>query len=415
MDKITKSVIDRLEKQEYVFSGLDYPLLAISTAYPGLWLEHVYDSIIYTKINKEKLYLAENAVKVFIEHQTEEGQLPCAIIPSIGHDGLPSATFNRALSRLPKYAPFTTDKIYFCYTQTQECVSFGSLCYALYELNGDLELLSKAFESVKKWLGWQKKYRMTTNRGLVEMFVGYDTGHDNSARVLDLACPRSYIVDGIKQNAKVMPCGDDIAPVIALDLNCIYYGNLIALSKMAKALGTDDTPFILEAKEIKKRIFNTCFDKETCFFYDVDKNGNKRKILSCQIFSLFIEGVLDKEEDKELINELCNRYIFNKNHFYTDYPFPSVSISDPTFKKHTAKNCWGYFTQGLTILRCTLWMEKYGFEKEYKKVLKTWVEAWEKNYGTLYFAQELDPITGEPSQSSEWYSACMLTYLYFKK
>lgn len=414
-EQIQKAALDRLALQEYCFKGLSYPLLTISIAYPGLWLEHIYDSVFFAKLDRNKLYLAENAIKVFMEHQTEEGQLPCSIIPATRFDGKRRPDFDYAMSLVPPTSPFLTDDLYFSYTQIQECVSFGSLAFAVYEMNNDIDFLRKAFDCVQKWLAWLKKYRMTTNRGLVEMFCGYDTGHDNSARVLDLGCPRANVVDGKKTFAAVLPPDDNITPIIALDMNCNYYGNLIALSKMAKALGVDDEPFIAQAREVKRKLFEICFDKETCFFYDVDKHGNKRKILASTIFHLFMEGVLDKDEDKELIEELCSRYIFNENHFYTPYPFPSVSVSDSTWKKHTPKNCWGYFTQGLLVFRCTLWMEKYGFTKEFEKVCRSWTDTWEKYFGVVNFGQELDPITGEPSESSEWYSSCMLMYLYCKQ
>jgi hypothetical protein len=253
---------------------------------------------------------------------------------------------------------------------------------------------------------------MTLGTGLVEMFFGYDTGHDNSARVLDLAVPGYYCVDGKVVNANVLPPDDNITPIIALDMNCNFYGNLRALEKMAKTLGLPHKVFSDEAKRVKEKIFEICFDKDDFFFYDVDRNGNKRKILSSQIFHLFIEGVLDKEKDAIVIEELSKRYIFNEKHFFTPYPFPSVSVSDPTWKKHTTFNCWGYFTQSLIVLRCTLWMDRYGFNKQFDEVCKRFLKAWTDCFDAVKLGQELDPITGEPSECSEWYSSCMLMYLY---
>jgi len=390
MQNLINEVLSQLDSQEYCFNGLSYPLLMISSTYPGLWLEHVYDAVFYAQMNRNKLYLAENAINVFIDHQTPDGQLPFVVRPAANTD----------------------EGIVLGYSQIQECVSFGSLAYMVYEMNHNSAFLKKAYESIKKWTAWLKTNRMTGQKGLVELFCGFDTGHDNSARVLDLGCPMNYVVDGKKQNAAVLPPDDNITPIIALDMNCNYYGNLMALARMASALNEDDEVFIKEAKAVKKRIFETCFDEEDVFFYDVDKHGNKRKLLSSQIFHLFMEGVLDPKEDKELINELSRRYIFNKNHFYTPYPFPSVSISDPQWKKHTESNCWGYFTQGLIVLRCTLWMDRYGFTNEFDQVCRAWKTAWEKAFDTIKFGQELDPVTGEPSSSSQWYSSCMLMYLY---
>ena len=167
-----------------------------------------------------------------------------------------------------------------------------------------------------------------------------------------------------------------------------------------------------QAAELKSKIFELCYNPDDCFFYDVDKNGRQRKFLSSTVFHLFMEGVLDKEEDAELIEKIYRRHISNPNEFATPYPYPSMAICDPSCKSHKDANCWGYYSQGLIALRATLWTESYGFEKEFKNLCKRWVEAWTEHYDELKFGQELDPITGVPSRSSEWYSSTMLFYLY---
>jgi hypothetical protein len=127
---------------------------------------------------------------------------------------------------------------------------------------------------------------------------------------------------------------------------------------------------------------------------------------------LFLEGVLDKNTDKEIIDRIYNEHIKNPNEFWTEYPFPSMAINDPSTKDHKNFNCWGYYTQGLIVLRCSIWMDKYGYSEDYNYILKKWVETWTLHYDDIKFAQEIDPITGEPTKSSEWYSSCMLAYVY---
>lgn len=385
--EICEAILERLECQKFCPNGHQKPLLMVSNRYPGLWLEHVYDSIVYAEMYPEKLYLAENAVSIFFDLQRSDGQLPF-VVRNDDQGNLRAG-----------------------YSQIQECVSIGSLALRVYKMNGNKAFLKNAFDSVSHWVEWLRIHRMTRGTGLVEMFCGYDTGHDNSARVLDLSVPGNYKINGEIQNASVLP-PDDKLPIIAVDMNCNFYGNLKALAKMAVELGLDPLPFEKSAQEVKQKLFEVCFDKEDCFFYDVDNNNFKRKILSSQIFHLFIEGVLDKDTDAELITELCKRYIFNEKHFYTPYPFPAVSISDPTWKPHTKANCWGYYTQGLITLRCTLWMEKYGFFEQFEKVCRQWVNAWTEHYDTLKLGQELHPVSGQPSSCSEWYSAGMLMYLF---
>lgn len=389
--EIIKEILKRLnEKHIGCFKDMDFPLFLISEQYPGLWLEHLYDSVFYAQMDKSKLYLAENAIRLFLSYQKEDGQLPAYV-----RDG------NRINS-----------ENYLGFGQIQECVSFASLCYKVYLLNGSKDFLRKCFEASKKWVLWLKNNRMTKNAGLIEMFVGFDTGHDNSARLQGLSCRGNYQIDGKTQNASVLPPNETVAPIFAVDMNCNFYGNLMSLYKMATELNEDGSKYYTEAQKVKKRLFEVCFDENDCFFYDADRNFSKRKILSSAIFHLFIEKVLDKEEDKELIHKIFKKYVLNEKHFYTPYPFPSVSISDPGWKKQTPSNCWGYFTQGLIALRTTLWMDEYGLNKEMDNLCQKWLQAWTACFDRFKLGQELDPITGEPSPSSEWYSSCMLFYLY---
>ena len=378
-----------------IFKGHDKPLFLISEHYAGVWLEHVYDSVFYAMMNPGEIKLAENTINIFIDNQSESGQLPCYIL-----DG------NKKNCSLEESVG---------YTQIQECVSFAKLCLMTYELNKDIEFLKKVYAACKKWENWLSNTRMTLNSGLVEMFVGFDTGHDNSGRLQGLSCKGKYILpNGTKANAEVLPPNEKVAPVIAVDMNCNYFATLMALSKMAELLNftSESEKYHKKAKDVKKRLFEVCFDPCDVFFYDVDKNGNKRKYLSSTIFHLFLEGVLDKNEDAELIDELYDLHINNPNEFATPYPFPSMAVCDPSCRDHTTRNCWGYYSQGLISLRATMWMDQYGFSDDFDNLCKKWVEAWTKHYDILKFGQELDPISGVPTRSSEWYSSTMLFYLY---
>ena len=389
---------DNIEKKHVgKLNGSEKELFLIGEAYPGVWLEHVYDSVMYAKLFPEKgKEIARNTVEFFIDRQTSHGQLPCYI-------------FNR--ERFPHLA----EKDLTGYSQIQECVSFGSLCYEAYEMLQDKAFLEKCYNSVEKWVAWLEKNRMTLGTGLVEMFVGYDTGHDNSLRLEGMSYTGNYEIDGELQNAAVLPPDAGASPILAVDMNCNFYGNLVALSKMAFALGFKEKAEMWKnrAERHKKLIFEKLFDKEDLFFYDVDKSGNMRKIKSCTIFHPFIEKLLDKNKDKELIEKISDLHIMNPEEFRTEYPFPSVAANDKAFVKTTQYNCWGYFTQGLIALRTTLWMDEYGMKGELDTVCEKWLKAWTACFEEVEFGQELDPFTGKaPTKDAKWYSSTVLFYLY---
>ena len=382
---IYNDVIQRIKRNHIkCINNMTQPLIIISNRYPGVWLEHVYDSIMYGHLFQD-YQIALTTINAFIDLQTEEGQYPYSIKQNnnIG------------------------------YSQIQECVSFAGLCFKVYESIKDINFLKKVYSSSIKWVSWLYNYRMTLKKGLIEMFVGYDTGHDNSKRLDGMKYKQNFSKNGVRCNAKELPeC--DVAPIIAVDMNCNLYKTLITISKMANILEEKENEIKYKnmAEEVKKRLFEECYDEKDKFFYDVDKLGNKRKILSSTIFHLFLEGVLDKEKDKTIINDLYNYHIKNTNEFWTNYPFPSMSISENHIENYKMPNSWGYYSQALIALRCSLWMDLYNYKEDYDHLLEMWVKGFVNNYREYPMTQELDPKTGVSSGASIWYSSSMLLFIY---
>lgn len=370
------------EKHINCFKGHMRPVFLISEQYPGVWLEHVYDSVFFAKLDSSYMDIAKNTLDLFLDNQKENGQLPYKVVDR-----------NKCEAQSE------------CgYAQIQECVSFARLCYEYYELSGDSEFLKKAYDKCAKWVSWYEKYRMPGGKGLAEMFCGYDTGHDNSGRLEGML----YKKAAKDNDAGVYPDDDEVLPVIAPDINAVFYGNLTALYSMAKALGNGkENIWLQKAENVKKKLMEICYDEGDAFFYDVDKNGNMRRYLSISITNVFSEHMLTKDE----FDIIYDRHMKNPEEFYTPYPFPSMAVSDPSFKQNLSGNSWGFYSQALTILRCTRWMDYYGRGEDFDKILEIWIRQW--TFGNdIMFGQELNPLTGKTSDCSQWYSSCMLLYIY---
>lgn len=393
---------EKVKEPVKCFQGMDKPLPLISAAYPGIWMEtSVFASVFYALRKPWGLSVAENTVQAFLDFQKFDGQFPSHILDASAFKD----DFNGEIVG---------------YAQIQECVSFARLCLMLYEQNKDKVLLKKCYEANKAWDGWLRRNRMTTNRGLIEMFCGYDTGHDHSGRFEDISCPLNYryYENGVKKyhNAAVLPPDDGVTPILAPDMNCTFYATQVALAEMADILGLPEeaAEWREKAKEVKQKLFEHCYNKEDAFFYDVDRNGNQRKYLSISILHLFMEHVLDPVEDAALIEEIYTRHLKNPEEFWTPYPFPATAVSDPYWQglKNPPTNCWGYYTQTLTLIRCFLWMDKYGFGKDFDEVCRRWVQAYTDGFEEVPFGQEIHPITGKPTTCSPWCDAIMDFYLY---
>ena len=390
MDKIRAEKICRIAYDRicgyniHRFKNSGRNIILISDKYPGIWLEHTYDAVALAKYDKKFIDIAKNQISVFIDNQKKDGQLPCYVLDE---NNPATGEFKSTVG----------------YSQIQECVSFASLCVETYMLSQDVEFLKKCYNACRKWDLWLENNRMTTGKGLIELFCGFDSGHDKSMRFADIACPGNY---DDKNAAICPPC--NIVPIIAPDMNAVFYGNKTALSEMAAILGEEKVreSYINQAQEVKMNLMNVCYDREDNYFYDVDKNGNKRKIRSISIASLFAEHVLDEDVAERIYGENLR----NPKRFWTEIPFPSVSADDGAFKKNASGNSWNYYSQGLTALRTLRWMEYYGKTNDMRYVMERWLDA--QANAVVPFGQEYDPFCAEPSDSSPWYSSAMIYALW---
>ncbi len=365
------------------FKGHDKPLFLISDEYPGVWLEHAYDSVFFAKLEPKYTEIAKNVLGLFLDNQKDSGQLPCYVID------------RNKNTVMPEYG----------YSQIQECVSFFRLCLEYFEFSDDADFLKYAFEKGEKWISWCENVRMPSKKGLVESFCGFDDGHDNSPRKNGM----KYAGTAKNGDASEYPEGDDVLPMIEPDVNAVCYGDLLALAEIAGILNDSEKAkyYYEKAEAVKEKIVEICYDEDDCFFYDVDKNGKMRRFLSVSITNVLAEHMLDRE----FADKIYYRHLKNPKEFFTPYPFSSIAKSDSCFEKNRDGNSWGYYSQALTILRCTRWMDYYGKQKDFDEILEKWIEK--QTFGNkIMFGQELDPITGESSVCSEWYSSCMLVYIY---
>ena len=122
------------------------------------------------------------------------------------------------------------------------------------------------------------------------------------------------------------------------------------------------------------------------------------------IANLFQEHVLDQEA----ADRIYEKHMKNPEEFWTPYPFPSMAISDPASVQDRDGNSWGFYSQGLTSLRALRWMDYYGKGEDLEYLMKRWVSALVRSED-IQFSQELHPVTGKLSKSSQWYSSCFLS------
>ena len=244
-------------------------------------------------------------------------------------------------------------------------------------------------------------HRNRSGSGLVEMYCEFDTGHDNSPRVLDGGLPHSC-PDNDAANMPDLPC----MPIIAADLSATRYGDRMALAELAERLGrhAEALRWQTAANALRQRLKELLYDEETDFYYDRAPQG-LRKYRTEHITRLFLNHVVEQEE----FDRIYKRYFENPYEFDTNFPFPAISVSDSAFVKSCPQNCWGANCQSNTAERAIFWLKDYHREDELKRLLAEWARVLIESDGD--FGQEVNPFTRKILPSGGKYTPTLLICL----
>lgn len=365
-----------LTKNLTEFAGHNGKLLRISDTYSGVWLEHAYDPVVFATLYPEYKDVALSQARIFFEKQKGDGQFP-ALVRDSGD-------------------AHNTNKDFTSYKHIQECVSFAKLCYETYLLSQDKAFLQEAYACLCKWDAWLCKNRKSKNSELIETHCEWDTGHDNALRL-----------EGAPRECTDLTPDHPYLPMLSPDMNAVFYGDRVGLSKMAEALGLPEQSkmWLDKAEQVKKDMLAILLDSDDDFLYDLDKNGKFRKFKSIQITNVFQEHVLSQDQ----FDIIYNRYFTDEKEFKTPVPFSALSVSDPHWIQNLSGNSWNFYAQTLVALRTERWMPYYGKHTDYEQLLRVWVDAFCKS--DLPFGQEFHPLTGNPSDCSPNYSSALLFFI----
>ena len=358
------------------------PILLVGATYAGTWLEHNQDALLLARFVPEACDNAWATVEVFLQQQRADGLLPFCIPRGGTH-----------------HPYFKADAVYW---QLQNVFPFVRCAVAIADLaRRPLEDFQRIYEAGCRYDEWLRMHRNRSGSGLVEMYCEFDTGHDNSPRVLDGGLPHSC-PDNDAANMPDLPC----MPIIAADLSATRYGDRMALAELAERLGrhAEALRWLTEANALRRRLKELLYDEETDFYYDRAPQG-LRKYRTEHITRLFLNHVVEQEE----FDRIYKRYFENPDEFDTNFPFPAISVSDSAFVKSCPQNCWGANCQSNTAERAIFWLKDYHREDELKRLLAEWARVLIESDGD--FGQEVNPFTRKILPSGGKYTPTLLICL----
>ncbi len=362
------------------FSSLPRPVLPISNEYPGLWLESApYDGLQYVRLMGGDPDVAEANIECFFHYQRTDGQFPCYLLDAEN-------------PYTSEYLKVGADLIN--YSQIQELVPLAWVALELFKITNNEAFLQRAYSACVRWDAWLVANRMTRGEGVFETFCEFDMGFDFSPRAHDGGIPKTC-PENEAGNCPNVAC----LPLLAPDLSAVVYGARRALAEMAELLGNpnEEAQWLTKAEDLRQAIYRKCWDEEDEFFYDIDALGKVRSYSTIHIQHLLAEGVLETDH----FERVYQRYIKSPEHFWTSYPLPSVSVSDPSFSRdgHLIPNNWGYWSNGPCMYRLSRWMVKHGKKEDLKWIMSRWMEAAERRWPEDV-TQAIDPFSGEWSPAS---------------
>ncbi|MBX3086307.1 MAG: hypothetical protein KF716_32020 [Anaerolineae bacterium] len=246
--------------------------------YVGVWQwDQFFHAIAYRHVDSQ---LAEDQLRIMLDHQQEDGMLPDAI-----HDeGLIvhlTKPVDAAVTKPPLIA-WTVLK--------------------LYEKSRHMDFLYEVYESLVRWHEWWMRDNINAC-GLCEYRHPFSSGLDDS------------------------PLWDDGVPVVAPDLNTYLCVQCESLAKIATIIGNEkDAEFYTERAEFwAAQMQRVMWNEQKGIF---DALYQEKPI---DVFTPFQLLPMWTGRMPQRINERLIAHLTDPAHFWTKWPIPSVSASDPKF------------------------------------------------------------------------------------
>ncbi len=200
----------------------------------------------------------------------------------------------------------------------------------LLSIHPSREILVAAYRSLSRYAQWLRSTRDPEGVGLYAVENHYETGQEFSSR---------YQV--VNPEADIQHWGNRFQ-LQGVDATTYAYELYRGLTLMAGMLGEEGQGAVWreEAERIKQAVLLRMWDSGDQMFYDVDsRTGNRTKVKAGTCFYPFMT---DMPEEKHCA--ALEHHLLNPEEFWTEYPFPSLSMDDPMFNplglwKGLMRNC----------------------------------------------------------------------------
>ncbi|MBI5929037.1 MAG: hypothetical protein HY862_07000 [Chloroflexi bacterium] len=246
--------------------------------YVGAWhWDQFFHALAYRHVDAQ---LAEDQLRIFLDHQRADGMIPDAV-----HD-----------EGVVDHLTFPVD------ADVTKPPLIGWTALKLYEHSGRRDFIEEVYEPIQRWHNWWVNYNRDKS-GLYEYHHPFSSGLDDS------------------------PLWDEGMPVIAPDLNTYMVLQQESLGRMAEILGesSDAQRYRQGAENHTKLMLEMLWDEQMGLFHSLYQN---RPVPVVSLFNLLpiLTGRLPETVNRRLIAHLTD-----PAKFWATWPLPTVALDDPKF------------------------------------------------------------------------------------
>jgi len=239
--------------------------------------DQFFHAIAYRHIDAK---LAEDQIRIVLDHQREDGMLPDAIHDEglVTHLTLP---VDEDVTKPPLGA-------------------WAAL--KLYETSGHLDFLKEVWDALTRWHRWWWDYS-SDGHGLCEYRHPFSSGLDDS------------------------PLWDYGMPVTAPDLNTYLYRQMESLATIADLIGKPQAAaqYRADAVDVARRVHERLWNAEKGVFMALQRG------VPVPVLSLFnLMPVWMNQSPPDVVDAVL-AHLTNPDEFWTPYPLPTVALSDRAF------------------------------------------------------------------------------------
>ncbi|MCS7146131.1 MAG: trehalase family glycosidase, partial [Aigarchaeota archaeon] len=273
----------------------------------GLRHQWLWDSAFHSIVlSKYSVDMAKEELQNLFNAQKEDGRIP--------HEIFLSKEFCQLFWNVDDYAPWTTQPPVLALAVEK-----------IMESGGDKEFIERAYHALSRYDKWFRSQRDMDGDQLMAYVDFLESGWDNSVRWDE---PQRLFSENPEKYRKIY--GQiRMAPVEAVDLNCLIYLQRKTLSKIAEQIGLNNEAeeYRLLAETTAERIRQFMWDEEVGLYFDIYEEDHKMiKVKTPAAFLTLYAGIATRQQAENLVEHL-----FNPKEFWTTFPIPTVSVDDPNY------------------------------------------------------------------------------------